>query len=225
VVAAIVLGFVLFLRRRSDWTWYAAGALSTMVGVAVVLYRLYGHPLGGYGLMHRGTWGHNVLEGLVGSLLSPSRGLLPFYPYLPFCAAAWRHLEPTPALRRWLLGALAAVGAYYVMVSVFDHWTGGFSIGPRLMTEAAPFLAILTVPAWLQLPRRPWWRAAFLLSAAFAAATQLLAAYSDRAERANFHLTDSAAFLSLRQSQLAAIWCLPCPSGAGGSSGTGDEGR
>jgi len=225
VVAAVVLGLVLFLRRRSDLPWYAAGALSTMAGVCVVLYRLYGHPLGGYGLMHRGTWGHNIFEGLVGSLLSPSRGLLPFYPYLLFCAAAWRRLQPTPALRRWLVGALATVGAYYVMVSVFDHWTGGFSIGPRLMTEGAPFLAILTVPAWLQLSRRSWWRAAFLLSVAFAAATQLLAVYSDRAERANFQLTDSAAFLSLRQSQLAAIWCVPCPRGAGGSSGPGDEGR
>jgi hypothetical protein len=222
VVAAVALGLVLLVRRRRDLAWYAAGALPTILGVVVVLYRLYGHPLGGYGLMHRTSWGHNVLEGLLGGLLSPSRGLLPFYPYLLVCPVAWR-LEPTPALRRWLFGALATVGACYVMVSVFDHWTGGWSIGPRLMTEAAPFLAILTVPAWLQLSRGPRWRAVFLLAVAFAATTQVLAAYSERAERANFHLTDSAAFWSLQQSQLAAIWCLPCPSG--GSSGPGDEDR
>ena len=55
--------------------------------------------------MHRATWGHNVVEGLLGALLSPSRGILPFYPYLLVCPVAWRSLEPNAALRRWLLGA------------------------------------------------------------------------------------------------------------------------
>ena len=225
MVAIVVLGLVLFLRRRSDLAWYAAGALPILIGVMVVLYRLWGHPLGGHGLMRGATWGHHVLEGLLGSLLSPSRGLLPFYPYLLVCPLAWRDLEPTAALRRWLLGALTTVCAYYLLVSVFDHWTGGWSIGPRLMTEASPFLAILTVPAWLQLSRRPPWREAFCLAVAFAAATQVLATYSDRAERANLQLTDSASFWSLRRSQLAAIWCLPCPGGGDASSGPGAEDR
>ena len=222
MVAAVVLGLALLLRRRRDLAWFAAGALPTMAAVVIGLDRLYGHPLGGYGLMHRATWGHNVLESLLGTLLSPSRGLLPFYPYLLLCPLAWRRLQPTPVLRRWLLASLAAVGAYVALVSAFDHWTGGWSIGPRLLTEAAPFLAILTVPAWLSLSRRPRWRGAFLLAVAFAASTQVLAVYGDRAERANFHLTDTAAFWSLRRSQLAAIWCLPCPPATDGSSETGE---
>jgi hypothetical protein len=115
------------------------------------------------------------------------------------------------------------VGAYYFMVSVFDHWAGGMSIGPRLLTEAAPFLAMLTVPAWLQLSRKRWWTAPFVLTVAFAAATQVLSAYSDRAERASFYLTDSAAFWSFRHSQLAAIWCLPCPSGAPATNSSDDH--
>jgi hypothetical protein len=210
-IAAGALGIVLFLRRRTDFAWYGAAALTSTVLAAMVLFRLYGHPLGGYGLMHRATWGHNAVEGVLGTLLSPSRGLLPFCPYVLLLPAAWRHLTPTPALRRSLLGAFAAVAAYYLLVSVFDHWTGGWSVGPRLLTEAAPFIAILTVPAWLLLPRRRWWRVPFLVAVAFAAATQVLSVYSDRAEQANFRLTDSAAFWSLRGSQLAAIWCSPCP--------------
>ena len=222
-VAAAVLGLVVFLRRRRDLAWYAAGALASMIAVAVALYRLYGHPLGAYGLMHQSTWAHNPVAGLLGTLLSPSRGILLFYPYLLACSAPWRTLQAAPALRRWLIGALAGVACYFALVSVFDHWTGGMSIGPRLMTEAAPFLAMLTVPAWLQLSRRRWWAAPFVLAVAFAAATQILSVYSDRAERASVHLTDTTAFWSLRHSQLAAIWCLPCPSNARDPTDASDD--
>lgn len=221
-VAAFVLALVILARRKADLTWYATGAVTSLAAVCLVQYHLYGHVLGGYGRLPGVTWGHNVTEGLLGTLVSPSRGLLPFCPYVLLIPAAWRRLRPEGALRLWLLGALLAVSTYYLFYAVFDSWWGGMSIGPRYMSEAAPFLAILTLPAWLGLRERSWRAAPFVVALAFAAATQALSVYSNRAERANATLTDSKAFFSLRHSQFAAIWCLPCP---GEATGRGDEHR
>jgi hypothetical protein len=157
------------------------------------------------------------MEGLLGTLVSPSRGLLPFCPFVLLIPVAWLRLRPKGALRLWLLGALLAVVANYLLFAVWDTWTGGMCIGPRYMSEAAPFLAILTLPAWLGLCGRSVWVAPFVLALAFAAATQVLSVYSDRADRANLRLTDSKAFFSIRQSQLVAIWCPPCVDETAGS--------
>jgi hypothetical protein len=205
--AAAAIGLGLVARRRPGTAWYALGVIASTLAVVIVLNQLYGHPLGAYGLMHRATWGHNVQEGLLGTLLSPSRGLLVFCPYVLLCLIAWPGRDADPALRPWLLAAAFAVTVDYFVVSVFDHWHGGWSIGPRLLTEATPFLAVLTAPAWLQLAHRPWLRAPFLLAVAFAAGTQLLCVYTERAERANLLLTDAGAFWSLRRSQIVALWC------------------
>jgi hypothetical protein len=221
-VAALVLALVLLARRKTDFAWYASSAVTSIAAVCLAQLHLYGHAVGGYGRMETVTWGHTALEGLLGTLVSPSRGLLPFCPYVLLIPPAWRRLRPEGALRLWLLGGVLAVAAYYLLAGVFDLWTGGMSIGPRYMSEAAPFIAILTLPAWLGLRERNLWAAPFVLALAFAAATQVLSVYTDRAERANLTLTDSAAFFSLRHSQLAAIWCLPCP---GEATGRGDEPR
>lgn len=210
VVAAGAIGVCLFLRRRSDVPAYAAGFGLSTAAIGWFLYGLYGHPLGSYALMHRAAWGHHVTEGLLGNLLSPSRGLLVFCPYLLLCPLAWPGRPTTAALRPWLSGTWCALAGYCALVAAFDHWAGGWSIGPRLMTEATPFIALVTVPVWLQLRMRSILGGAFVVAVTFAVATQSLAVYSDRAERANATLTDAAAFWTLRRSQIAAIWCLPC---------------
>jgi len=221
-LAAAVLALGLLVRRRTDFVWYALGAVAGLAVVCLVQLQLYGHAVGGYGRMERVTWGHTAFEGLLGTLVSPSRGLLPFCPYVLLIPEAWRRVRPEGALRLWLFGAVLAAAAYYLLAGVFDLWSGGMSIGPRYMSEAMPFLAILTLPAWLGLRERSLGAALFVVALAFAAATQLLSVYTDRAERANLTLVDDADFFSLRKSQLAAIWCLPCP---GEPTGGADEQR
>lgn len=83
-----------------------------------------------------------LVEGLPSILLSPSRGLLVFCPFLlPLAWEAWRQ-------RAWLcrqrLGLLAAVWCTGQLLSVATkgRWWGGYSFGPRLLTE-------LMLPAFL----------------------------------------------------------------------------
>jgi hypothetical protein len=82
-----------------------------------------------------------------GNILSPSRGLLVYVPVLLFIfylLARYRREWPHARLVRL---ALATVAADLIIVSGFPHWWGGASFGPRLMTDAVPWLVLLAVLA------------------------------------------------------------------------------
>ena len=81
-------------------------------------------------------------EGLLGTLMSPSRGLLVFSPWaiaavlclpIAFCQLRLRTLLP------WLLLTLVA---HALLISTFSVWFAGSCFGPRYWTEVIPLLAI-----------------------------------------------------------------------------------
>lgn len=88
------------------------------------------------------TWPAN-LEAI---LFSPARGLFLFTPSLLLgaVALAW------PAVRRRPTALVLATWAALTIaiVATQRNWWGGWSFGPRLLTEAAPALALLGFLAW-----------------------------------------------------------------------------
>ena len=94
-------------------------------------------------------------EALAGLLVSPSRGLLVFSPFLvALPAAAALRRRDWPLSRGWW-----AVGIVWplLLVLAFSRWTmwwGGGCFGPRLLTDALPGLFLLVVRVWpTRLPR------------------------------------------------------------------------
>jgi hypothetical protein len=133
--------------------------------------------------------------------------VLVFFPYLlflPWCALAVRHDTDT---RRWWWASLATFFGTLGFASAFFRWWGGYSLGPRLMTEAAPFLALLFVPIWQRWRDLGRIRVPFAASVVFAAATQVLFAYSPQAFAWDT-ITDEhlERLWSVRNSQIAAAW-------------------
>jgi hypothetical protein len=92
--------------------------------------------------------GH-LFEGLYGNLLSPSRGLLI---YSPFILLAWlcvgESWKKWNLKRSWLLIGLAWPVAHILLISTWSVWWGGYSFGPRLLTDILPGLFLLTIYAW-----------------------------------------------------------------------------
>jgi len=84
---------------------------------------------------------------LAGNLVSPSRGLLIFVPWVLFTGyllVRYRRCGEFPRLL-WL--SLAIVSGNLLVVSAFPHWWGGVSYGPRLTTDLVPWLVLLTILA------------------------------------------------------------------------------
>jgi hypothetical protein len=211
VVVGGAMGILLW-RRWRELLAYGAGMIASMGVTLLALQHIYGHPLGAYGLVNQGRWGSRVLEGLAGGLVSPSRGLLLFFPYLLLVPLGLPALRAEPRLRRTFVAAAVASLGIFLLVSGYDEWWGGESIGPRLMTEAAPFLALLVLPLfrrWPALGRARWGLA---LALALAVATQLLSTYTTRGYDWNARLDLHSPPLrwSVGQSQLLALWCPSC---------------
>ena len=82
--------------------------------------------------------------GVVGNLVSPSRGLLIFSPFLlPVLigyGVYWRSLLRLPLV--WL--CLVWFGLQLIVVARAASWWGGWSFGPRLLTDIWPGLIVLT---------------------------------------------------------------------------------
>lgn len=90
---------------------------------------------------------NNAFSRIDALLLSPSRGLLVFCPYLAVVAgmlAGFRH-----AIRDWdLVGlAVAVVLGQGAVFAGYDGWHGGASFGPRHFCDVFPWFVILTAIA------------------------------------------------------------------------------
>jgi hypothetical protein len=94
-----------------------------------------------------------------GSLLSPSRGLFVFSPYLllPFIGLILYRKQLYKEAFAWFGAIWFAL--YVMMVSRWPNWWGGYSFGPRLLTDALPALFIITVLVWkIALTNPPKWK-------------------------------------------------------------------
>ncbi|HUG06595.1 MAG TPA: hypothetical protein VMQ78_08640 [Candidatus Limnocylindria bacterium] len=105
----------------------------------------FGNPFEqGYGTKPFDT---SPLVGLYGLLLSPSRGLFVYEPYMLFAIAAVVALKPERDLIEQRLLSLAyAWAATAILYATYAEWWGGRVFGPRFLDDLAPVLFVLL--AW-----------------------------------------------------------------------------
>ena len=174
---AVTTAFWVALRHPRRLVWFLPPAVA--VGAALIAYnRAYLGAAGGYySTFDAATFGTPWHEGLLGTLLSPSRGLFVFSPwtlfacaYLPFAFFQLRRATLLP----WLL---ATLGAHALLISTFSSWWAGLCFGPRYWTEVIPLLAVVLglALAWAKVRCRPVFAVA-LVSIAVSIGVQLLGA-------------------------------------------------
>jgi len=117
---------------------YNTWCFGSVAGGQTELERLHRH-------MHDvdGPWSGNLLDGAMGTLLSPSRGLFVFSPWIALALASLpataRTLRELP-LNRHLLWSLIP---FFLLLSKYAVWWGGHCFGPRYWTDAVPIFAVL----------------------------------------------------------------------------------
>jgi hypothetical protein len=162
-IEIVVLTAYVVARHRAQTLRYLAWSLP--VALPWLAYNLAVHDalLPSYYLTLRLGSVATFAEALAGNLVSPTRGLLVYSPILAL--AAWGvALDLRSPTRRSLSAAFGVIPIlHWIAVSLFPHWWAGHSYGPRLMTEATPFLAYFLLPVFEHLPRlrRPVRAAAF----------------------------------------------------------------
>lgn len=127
---------------------FALGSIPPLVLTVAYNWTHYGTWLGGY-LLAAGLFDDPaVLEGTLGLMFSPNRGLLI---YSPVCLVGF--IGGVQILRSWrqqpgLAALLVAALPYFLVHAAAATWAGGWSFGPRFVTELMPLLA-LAAPAGL----------------------------------------------------------------------------
>jgi hypothetical protein len=144
VVPILVVTAYILIWRRELFLSYAVTGLAWLAVFVTYSYYHFGQLLPNYYRLGNELSGRAFGVGLLGNLISPSRGVLVFVPFLLFVAYLliryWRYTSTKLALL-----SLAAILPHVILVSSFPIWWGGFSFGPRLLTDAVPWFVLLTI--------------------------------------------------------------------------------
>ena len=143
-VTIICLTFYLIAFHRRDFMLYAVTGGAWILAFVAFSLSTFGDWLPGYYLASRLQF-TNFGSAITGTLVSASRGLFVFVPVFAFVlyrvARYWQHLPFRPLA----VTALAAIAAQWLVVAGYANWWGGWSYGPRLMTETVPWFALLAI--------------------------------------------------------------------------------
>jgi len=144
--------FVLACRRRFAVPFFATGLMwaGLFVFYSQQTYQSWLPPYFLSSHLESGRLAGGLLltsypEAVVGTLISPGRGLFLYVPMLILVLFVvlrrWRWL-PEKALA---LTALGVCLAHWQLVSMFRNWWGGQSFGPRLLSDLLPWFFLLAV--------------------------------------------------------------------------------
>jgi hypothetical protein len=153
VFATAIVIWLAWTDRRG-LRWFLPAPI--VVGLALLCYNVwfFGTILGGqpkleqYHMKLHGVpaaWSGDLVDGVLGTLLSPNRGLLVFSPWI---ALALLTLV-VPGVRRRLCDhslscfLILSLIPYLMILARYSVWWGGHCFGPRYWTEAIPLFALL----------------------------------------------------------------------------------
>lgn len=165
-----VFGVYYWLNHRRRIWLYAAGSLAVFVPYGIQNWLTYGNvfPPYSYQLFERLATPAAFAEALLGTLISPNRGLFVFTPVFLFSVFGG-YLRVHRAARRASLDLflLAIVVGHWITTSLFEDWGGAWSIGPRYFVDMIPFLTYFLIsfmgsPAF----QRPRWKYVFMIAIA-----------------------------------------------------------
>lgn len=167
ILIVVTFGYLLFNQRKT--AVYAMGsALICLILFSIWSLTQYGQWLPVYfNLSKSNDAPLPMWVGILGNLVSPSRGIFIFMPWLLLIPVlmVWRRQFIQSRLTVWIL---IWFGLLLITVSRAVIWWGGASFGPRLLAETVPGLVWLLAFGWADLEEKStaWsttlWRPIFI---------------------------------------------------------------
>ncbi|HLG99018.1 MAG TPA: hypothetical protein VKX49_22090 [Bryobacteraceae bacterium] len=177
VVLLAALAVALLAGRANLADYARLIVLPLLGGVLALAYNLnfFDNLTGTYTF---GMWAGSAVNGVIGLLVSPGRGLLIYMPVAIFALGAF---TPMAADARRKFAPLVAAGVtfavlHFLVVSRVNLWWGGYCWGPRYLTEILPALVMLMALGSAALDRS-WIKRSLAVVALYCVFIQVLGAY------------------------------------------------
>lgn len=126
-----------------------------------------------------GTWSTPLWIGFPGQLISPSRGIFIFSPFLLF--SVWGMVSirkrPEPVWRLFALTVPIPILMYVVFGKYAVWWGGNSHYGPRYQIESFPFLIVILAAVWSRISSSRGWTLLFILFTLFSIFVQWTGAF------------------------------------------------
>jgi hypothetical protein len=213
-LVVIAIGAFLVLVDRRSVPQYLLGVLP--VAAALAGYQAYYHgspfSVGRFAVDREiavqktgsaDLWGTPLWEGMAGLLVSPSRGVFVFSPFLFFALPgfiyAWKNAR-VESLRPLTVAIVALV----IVASKWFDWWGGWCFGYRPLVDTMPLLAILLAPAIERVASRKIYGSIFALLLAWSIAIQFVGAFAFDGVGWNARIEEHTVNLSHRSAPIVA---------------------
>jgi len=149
--------------------YYIFGFIMLNLPLDIINLMIYDHIVGPYYHLFKITKSLeskiDFFDTLLGLLISPSRGLYLFLPYLFLLfltAFKWKSFNTQ---KKEILVLSLIVIIYIFYYSTYSIWHGGFNYGPRFLTDLLPiFMILLAKITWLYYQNRIYQTILFILS-------------------------------------------------------------
>jgi len=144
IVSIAVLSTYVLLCHRAWFVRYMCWAMLVAIPWIAYNFMIYHRPVPDY--YHREAFSvfTRFVEGLLGNLFSPSRGLFVFSPVLLFALSGFVLALRDREQRALNLAYGAIVVGNTIIIGAASRWWGGHAFGPRFMTDIIPFLVYFT---------------------------------------------------------------------------------
>ncbi|RKI04830.1 hypothetical protein [Corallococcus sp. AB038B] len=141
-ISVVVVTAYFVLRFHRLLLAYFAGAALVALPFCGYNLHLYGSILSPYYTHPLDVMGSRFVMALAANLVSPSRGLLLYSPFLVLAGVGfvqrWRSRDLTPSEKAFAVIVLL----HWVAISAFPIWWAGHSVGPRFFTDVLPYLVV-----------------------------------------------------------------------------------
>jgi len=166
-----------FLKHRREFLLFAAvSAIPVIIMLALNVWT-YGSVFGAFSrLTSANEWGVDM-PSFFGLLLSPSRGLFVYSPFLLFAfPGMYDALKARDSLKICFLSSIALNTLFFMVFRSFA-W-GGYTFGPRLMAETLPFFAVFLALSFERVKSSKVLWTLFILALVYSLFVELIGAFS-----------------------------------------------
>jgi len=149
-ISILLLSIYILIVHRKYFIKYILWSLIVVIPFIIFNYHVYNFILPPYYLPSK-LGNLQFLEALAGNLISPARGIFVYSPVLILSIWGMTIKTKEKNIKLLKITLISIIVMHWVAISQYPHWWGGYSFGPRIMSDIIPYLILFFIPLFVHM--------------------------------------------------------------------------